>query len=126
MERGIVCTGLLSLVLGGCATVIGSTLVKDGEPTGRIVIVNNTGVNLDVMTLSRCSAMSYGLNRLGGGQSIPDGTTMSVNLGAGCWDVQVGKTGTCNQSGCRWLEGTQRKIEVAPGYSQRIVWGPGS
>ena len=46
-----------ALTLSGCATLTGGDLVRKGEASGTLVVQNNSGVGIDVVTLSRCSAM---------------------------------------------------------------------
>ena len=59
---------LAAFTLSSCASVTGGALIRKGEQPATLVIRNTSGVGIDVVTLSRCSALSYGLNRLGGSQ----------------------------------------------------------
>lgn len=114
-----------AFALSSCASVTGGSLIRKGESPSTFVIINNSGVGIDVVTLSRCSALSYGLNRLGGSQSvIPNRTSMSFTIGAGCWDVMVGRTGTCTGQSCSWMQSPAHRFNIAPGQRQTITYGP--
>ena len=84
---------LLAAALAGCSSVTGGPLVRPGEPTGVLVVHNNTWGNLDAVLISDCSAMSYGFNRLSDGAYIAPGGQVSFTLSAGCWDVGAGEWG---------------------------------
>ncbi|MCW3848831.1 hypothetical protein OF829_16460 [Sphingomonas sp. LB-2] len=113
-----------SIALSSCASVTGGALIRKGEQPATLVIRNTSGVGIDVVTLSRCSALSYGLNRLGGSQSeIPNNSSMSFTIGAGCWDLMVGRTGTCTHESCNWLQSPANRFTIAPGQRQVITYG---
>lgn len=84
----------LALLLTGCASLItGGPLVRPGEPTGTLVVVNGSASTIvDVVLISDCNASSYGLNRLPSGTRIYPGQSFKFRLSAGCWDVNVGST----------------------------------
>ena len=114
-----------AFTLASCASVTGGQLLRKNESPATFVIRNNSGVGIDVVTLSRCSAMSYGLNRLGGEQSvIPHRSSMSFTIGAGCWDVMVGRTGTCSDQACSWLQSPAQRFNIPAGGRQVITYGP--
>jgi hypothetical protein len=125
-------TGALTcaaFALSSCASVTGGALIRKGEQPSTLVVQNSSGVGIDVLTLSRCSALSYGLDRLTGSQpEIPNRTSMSFTLGAGCWDIQVGRAGTCAQvnggTSCSWLQSQPRRFNIAPGQRLTISYGP--
>ncbi|HEX8394354.1 MAG TPA: hypothetical protein VF665_18560 [Longimicrobium sp.] len=85
-----ICTGA-----AGCAGMItGGPLVSDPDgPTGQIVIQNRSRQDINVVLLSRCSASSYGLNRLPRDMAIPSGGEYAFTVSPGCWDASVGRTG---------------------------------
>lgn len=88
---------VLSLVVltSGCANLLtGGPLVRDGEPTGTLVVENASGTPLNVVLISACSASTYGLNRLPRGTAIPPGGRYPFTVSAGCWDVDAGSTAT--------------------------------
>ena len=79
--------------LTACASLItGGPLIRPNEPTGYINLINNTGLNQNVVLISACSASTYGLNRLPDGYGIPAGGAYRFEVSAGCWDVGVGET----------------------------------
>lgn len=106
--------------LTGCSTFLGGELVREGEQVGQIVIINNSGIAMDVVTLSRCSAMSHGLDILEG--TIPSGSQRAWTVGAGCWDIGVGRTGSCSGGRCSWNEAYDQ-VQVPPGRSVASRWG---
>jgi hypothetical protein len=112
---------ILILPLASCATLVGGDLVRKGETPGKLIVINQSGAGIDVVTISRCNAMSYGLNRLPGGAVIGNGTSGSWSIGPGCWDVQAGRTGSCSATQCSWQEATQR-MTVAPGQITEITF----
>lgn len=93
-----------SLGLAACSSFIGGDLVRAGEPVGAITLVNDSGIDINVVTISRCNAMSHGLSVLGSGDRIPSGTSRTWQVNAGCWDIGAGRTGSCTSQGCSWNE----------------------
>lgn len=112
------------LVLAGCSSMMGGELVKSNEPVGAITIQNNSGITINVVTLSRCDAMSHGFSRLGSGETIPTGASRTWQVGAGCWDIGVGRTGSCTSAGCSWHEAYD-KVQVVAGRTTVSRWHHG-
>jgi len=81
---------LVSLSLASCSTVTGGPLVRSGEPIGYLEVINRSQYTLTSILISDCSAMSYGLNRLPSGVTVPPGRSYRFTLSAGCWDVGAG------------------------------------
>ncbi len=80
--------------VSGCASMItGGPLIRPGEPTGVIRIVNQTGGQIHAVLISDCSASTYGLNRLPSGMAVPNGGQYDFTVSAGCWDVDAGTLG---------------------------------
>lgn len=92
MFRGIKfgIAALLLSALAACGSLTGGELIRPGEPTGVIEVINGSSQTLTSVLISNCSAMSYGLNRLPGGTTIPPGYSYSFTVSAGCWDVGAG------------------------------------
>lgn len=86
--------GLLGAVLlAGCSLVTGGDLIRPGEPTGVIEVINESGGVIDVVLISDCNVGSYGLNRLPDGYAISPGESYTFTVSAGCWDVDAGTFG---------------------------------
>ncbi len=86
---------LLVMFTSGCANLLtGGPLVREGEPTGTLVVENASGIPLNAVLISACSASTYGLNRLPRGTAIPPGASYPFTVSAGCWDVDAGSTAT--------------------------------
>lgn len=84
----------LAALLAGCAGMItGGPLIRPGEPVGAIAVINRTSHTIGVVSISACSASTYGLNRLPDGVSIPSGRSYQFQVSAGCWDVDAGAFG---------------------------------
>lgn len=84
----------LASLLTGCAGMItGGPLIRPGEPTGAIAVINRTSHTIGVVAISACSASTYGLNRLPDGVSIPPGRSYQFQVSAGCWDADAGAFG---------------------------------
>lgn len=113
---------IAALALAGCSSFVGGDLVRQGEPVGAITIMNNSGIDMNVVTLSRCNAMSHGLNVLSGGDRIANGTSRTWQVSAGCWDIGVGRTGSCSGSSCGWHEAYD-KVQVPAGQTVYSRWG---
>lgn len=81
--------GLSGLVLAATmlASCAGGSLVSGNAPVGEIAVRNSTTGPINAVTISRCSAMSHGSNRLNG--EILPGNGMRWRVDAGCYDVQV-------------------------------------
>ncbi len=102
------------VALTACSnTLAGGDLLRPGEPTGIIEVVNGTSVPLNVVLISDCDNFTYGFNRLADGQSIPRGSSYSFRVSAGCWDVDAGAFGAG--------EARQRMTVVAGGIVRYTV-----
>ena len=78
-------------VLSACSSMItGGDLLRPGEATSTIEVVNNTNNVIDVVLISDCNASTYGLDRLGETEVIPIGGSRAFTVSAGCWDVDAG------------------------------------
>ena len=87
---------LFALLLAGCSSdawITGGDLVRAGEATGTLTVINGTSVVLDAISVSECSASTYGLNRLPDGVRVGPGESYSFTVSAGCWDVAGGAIG---------------------------------
>jgi hypothetical protein len=82
--------GVLAWSMAGCSTLTGGPLVEPGTPTGVIEVVNQSNLTMTQVLISRCSAMSYGLNRLPSGVVVRPGRAYRFTVSAGCWDVGAG------------------------------------
>lgn len=83
-----------SIALAGCESLVtGGDLLRPGEQTGVIEVVNASGMTVDAVLISDCNASTYGLNRLPGGVTIPPGGSHVFTVSAGCWDVDTGVIG---------------------------------
>jgi hypothetical protein len=83
------------VALSGCAGLLtGGPLIRnDGDPTGVIVVANESGETVSSVLISHCSVSSYGLNRLPRGTEIAPGQAYEFTVSAGCWDVLAGNAG---------------------------------
>lgn len=100
-------------VLAGCSGLItGGDLIRSGEATGTIEVVNDTGGTLDVVLISSCDASTYGLDRLGDIEVIPPGGVRPFTVSAGCWDVDAGAFGVGE---------ARQRMTVAPGGITRYT-----
>jgi hypothetical protein len=94
-------------VLAACSSLItGGDLIRPGEATGTIEVINNTGGVLDVVLISECGASTYGLDRMGDTEVIPHGSSRAFTVSAGCWDVDAGAFGVGE---------ARQRMTVAPG-----------
>ena len=109
----------LALFLTACSSMLGGELIREGVPTGRIVIINATGGDLNLINISQCSAMSHGINRLPYGVSIPNGQSYSFTVSAGCYDVIAGWRSTygyemTNPLKVQMPAGGVRRVRILP------------
>jgi len=87
------------LLLAGCEDLItGGDLIRPGEPTGAIEVVNATSYIIDVVLISGCEVVSYGLNRLPDGGAIGPGGSYAFEVTAGCWDVDAGSIAAAGEA----------------------------
>lgn len=91
--RGALAVACVTVVSGCASLITGGDLIRPGEPTGTIEVVNQTAGNIDVVLISDCDAGSYGLDRLPDNGAIPPGKSYSFTVSAGCWDVDAGAFG---------------------------------
>ena len=82
--------GALAWSMTACSTLTGGPLVEPGTPTGVIEVVNRSNIAITQILISRCSAMSYGLNRLPSEVVVPPGRSYRFTVSFGCWDVGAG------------------------------------
>jgi hypothetical protein len=90
---GLALAVCLASVSACASTLAGGELVRPGEPTGVIIVVNGTSSYIDVVSISDCNNFTYGLNRLPDGYSIAPGESYQFVVSAGCWDVDAGSIG---------------------------------
>lgn len=101
MKRFVRRTAMLAcvLVLSACASMVtGGPLIREGEPTGVIVVQNAASYPVDVVLISACNVSTYGLNRLPSGSAIFPGQAYTFTVSAGCWDVSAGSTGASTEA----------------------------
>ncbi len=72
--------------------ITGGELLRPGEPTGTLTVINGTSGHIDVVTISECAASTYGFDRLPDNVSIGSGQSYSFTVSAGCWDVDAGRS----------------------------------
>ena len=80
----------MAALVTGCS-ITGGDLIRPGEPTATLIVINDTYRYLDAIVISDCDNFTYGFNRLADGDSIPPGGARSFTLSAGCWDVGGGE-----------------------------------
>lgn len=80
-------SGCMSLVTGG------PLVFNASDPTGEIVIRNQSSRTVTSVLISACRMSSYGLNRMGRGETIRPGGERAFTVSAGCWDVLAGNAG---------------------------------
>ncbi len=81
---------LVSMTATACSTLTGGPLVRPGEPTGVLEVINRSGYSLTAVVISDCDALSYGMNRLPSGTVINPGQSYRFVVSAGCWDIGAG------------------------------------
>ncbi len=96
----------------GDAWITGGDLIRPGEATGTIEVVNDTSDVIDVVLISNCDASTYGLNRMADGVYIASGSSMNFTVSAGCWDVDAGTFGVGE---------ARKRMSVAPGGVTRYT-----
>ncbi len=111
--RGAPAIGCALLVTACSSLITGGELIRPGEPTGVIEVVNETARVVDVVLISECNASTYGLNRLPEGASISTGESYQFTVSAGCWDVDAGSIG--------YGEARQRMSVAAGGLTRYTV-----
>lgn len=77
-------------LLGACGGIDGGKLVNEAGADARLVVVNGSRATLAAITVSACSAMSHGRNRLPQRARLGPGDRYTVPVSAGCYDVQAG------------------------------------
>ena len=97
----------------GDAWITGGELIRPGEPTGTLTVINQTSRVVDVILVSECGASTYGLDRLPEGVALGTGDSYSFTVSAGCWDVDAGSVG--------YGEARQRLNVAAGGITEYTV-----
>lgn len=85
----------IALAFAGCSngvsnSFLGGPLVEPGKAVGTLTVTNGSGVSLTAITISKCNAMSHGLNRMKSGERVASGASRTFQLSDGCWDVMAG------------------------------------
>lgn len=104
------------LLVAGCsgdAWITGGELIRPGEPTGTITVINGGSRVIDVVLISECGASTYGLDRLPETVGLSSGQSYSFTVSAGCWDVDAGSVG--------YGEARQRLSVAANGITEYTV-----
>jgi hypothetical protein len=104
------------LFVAGCsgdAWITGGELIRPGEPTGTITVINGASRVIDVILISECGASTYGLDRLPDTVALGSGQSYSFTVSAGCWDVDAGSVG--------YGEARQRLNVAANGITEYTV-----
>ena len=121
IRRGL--TAMLFVVpLAACsgdAWITGGDLIRPGEPTGTITVINDTSRYFDAVMISDCNVSTYGIDRLPDGVNIGPGQSYSFTVSAGCWDVDAFSSG----SGGNYGEARQRMTVRAGGIVEYTVTG---
>lgn len=112
-----------ALLLSGCG-ITGGQLIKEGVPTGTIVVTNNSNITFTAITISDCNAMSHGFNRMPGNGRLPPGSSQSWKVSQGCYDVMVGGNGWVAGDGSYGYDHGTQKVQVIAGRTHRLGWGP--
>ncbi len=86
----VLCAGFALLVVAACGSLDGGPLVRPGEPTGGIEVINRSSLTMTAILISDCNASTYGFNRLPGGTKVPPGYSYTFTVSSGCWDVDAG------------------------------------
>lgn len=90
--RGVAALSLVALA--ACSSLVtGGDLIRPGEPTAVIEVINGTSNPLHAVLISECNASTYGLNRMADGEVILPGASRQFTVSAGCWDVDAGTLG---------------------------------
>jgi len=103
----------------GDAWITGGDLIRPGEPTGTITVINDTSRYFDAVMISDCNVSTYGIDRLPDGVNIGPGQSYSFTVSAGCWDVDAFSSG----SGSNYGEARQRMTVRAGGIVEYTVTG---
>ncbi|MCX5753619.1 MAG: hypothetical protein NTW97_08220 [Candidatus Krumholzibacteria bacterium] len=100
--------------------------VKSGETTtfritddaGALIFTNIHNRTVNEIAARACGAADFGPNLLEEKRTIPPGSTRTIQLGAGCWDIQVNYDRD-------EIKETVTDIDVAIGQLIEINWAPG-
>jgi len=112
------------LVFTGCASLLtGGDLVREGEPTGSLEVVNNSPDTITALLISDCDASTYGLNRLPSGIHIAPNTSYKFTVSAGCWDVSAGVAAYTSGTDGGGAEARKRMSVQAGGITRYTVTG---
>ncbi len=105
-----------TLFLAGCG-IDGGQLVRDGVPTGQILLINASSSTLTAVTVSTCDAMSHGFNRLPSGVQLRPGDSYPFTVSAGCYDVQAGYGWS---TGYAWADFNDIYVPAGRQYTLRV------
>ncbi|MFA4948232.1 MAG: hypothetical protein WC674_06975 [Candidatus Krumholzibacteriia bacterium] len=91
----------ISIIVAGSATTKRAfseeVTIKSGETTtfqivddtGALIFTNMHGRTVNEIAASQCDSLKFGPNLLEEKRTIPPGSTRTIQLDAGCWDIQI-------------------------------------
>ena len=91
----------ISVIVAGTATTKRSfseeVTVRSGETTtfqmvddtGALIFTNMHGRTVNEIAARPCDSLVFGPNLLEGGRPIPPGSTRTIQIDKGCWDIQI-------------------------------------
>jgi hypothetical protein len=88
------------------------------DDAGDLIFTNMHNRTVNEIAARPCGAVNFGPNLLEENRTIPPGSTRTLQLGAGCWDIQV------NYDRDEFLDVVEG-IELAIGRIIEIEWIPG-
>jgi hypothetical protein len=95
-----------------------STTFRIVEDTGAVIFTNMHTRTVTEIAVTPCDSLTFGPNLLETGRTIPPGSTRTVQIDAGCWDIQV----TYDPDA---LKDVVSGVDIAVGQLIEMGWTPG-
>ncbi len=95
-----------------------TTTFRITDDTGALIFTNMHDRTVSEVAARQCDSLVFGPNLLEANRIIPPGSTRSIQLDAGCWDLQI----TYDPDD---LKQTVVDVDIATGQIIEIEWAPG-
>jgi hypothetical protein len=95
-----------------------TTTFRISDDTGALVFTNMHLRSVNEIAARPCDSLVFGPNLLGAKRTIPPGSTRTIQLDAGCWDLQINYDRD-------EIKETIDDVNIATGQIIEIEWAPG-
>ena len=97
-----------------------TTTFKIADDTGALIFTNMHLRSVNEIAARPCDSLTFGPNLLEANRTIPPGSTRTIQLAAGCWDLQINYDSLSVK-----VVDVVTDLNIATGQIIEIEWTPG-